>query len=436
MQAGLWQVRESVLLFRDGARLPEIDLFTGRDDLPLTPASSEFSVAKGAMAICLQWIWLPLVLGALLASSPWDYSPFPIAFGIMVVLKIVAFFHRGHVVSARLRWAVASQLEKKKRGRFRLRVAVACSGIAVCLVTALIGPLDIRLFGFCVMTLSLICVVAMGQWPNKLECSGERDGWFTLKGIPKTGLQALASRQSEANRELMESTPLMRMRKVHAFRGYQAPLRDLLGMSWKSPLLVLIIALMKLTRSKRLVRDRFHWSEATKLDEKNWDSELLKLRDEWLALQGDSEWKFLSAGWIDAPSGDTLTQCFTYVSEDGKQSMLGAVVRVATAHTSGVIGEVTFRSWRPDGTLRLTSNQRVQRPLPEGFDLTVVGGGLAEVFNAHQNAIAEEDIEALGFPEAWDSRMSEEAEWRRRCLEEAGVYGPVREEAFPERPAI
>jgi hypothetical protein len=281
--------------------------------------------------------------------------------------------------------------------------------------------------------LCLIAAAAMGFWSRKLECSGERDGWFRLKGIPKAGLAALAERQFEANRALLDAEPRSRLRKVYAFYGYKAPLRDLLGMSWKNPMLVLIITVMKLTKSKRLVRDHFHWSESAALDERNWDSELVRIRDEWLGLEESSGWRFLNAGWIGAPTGDVLTQSFTFVSPDGRHSMAGAVVRLATAHAGSVISEVTFRSWRADRTLRLTSNQRVQRPLPEGFDVIVKKGGVAEVCATHLAAVLGEDVVPLGFPHEWDARMSEEAEFRRHVLEAAEVYGPVREEEFPDQ---
>lgn len=433
VQDGLWQVSGSVLLFRDGARLPEVDLFTGRDDVPLTPASSEFGVAKGPLAIWLQWLWVPAIVGGYYANKFWGSSLVAVVIVVLIVSRVLGIFMKGSVARARLRWMVTTQGDQKTRGRNRIRIGLGVLGIGVFVATSLIGSRDSTLWGFGVMSFCLIVVAVMGFWSKKLECKGERDGWFTLKGIPKDGLSALSERQEEANRKLLGTDPKMRMRKVYAFNGYKAPLRDLLGMSWKNPILVLVITAMKLSRSKRLVRDHFHWSESADLQEKDWDAELVKLRDEWQKLDGSSGWKPLKSGWLGAPTGDVLTQCFNFVSPDGMHSIVGAVVRLATAHASGVIGEVTFRSWRSDGTLRITSNQRVQRPLPDGFDFMVKKGGVARVFEAHLAATRDEDLVPIGIPDEWESRMSEEAEWRRRTLEAAGIYGPVREEEFLDR---
>ena len=424
---GMWQVSGSVLLFRDGARLPAVDVFTGRADVPLTPASSEFAVLTGWAASLVNWGVIPITILGVVFSRHWNLPFVSLLVGVVVLFRLLAIVFKPHSVSARLHWMVAGGSESRNRMLKRIRAGLTVFGVGAFGVSFLFETIDSLLVGFGVMVVSLLGVIAAGFWMRRLRCTAARDGWFTLKGIPSMGLHALARLQGESNRHLIETEPRTKLRKVFAFHGYRAPLRELLGMSWTNPMLVVIITFMKLTRSKKLVRDVFHWSEAEALKDESWDPLLRELQDEWLSGCDGAEWKLLGAKWSGSPVGDILTQSFTYVRSDGRTAMSGAVVRLATAHASNAITEVTIRSWRSDGTLRMTSNQRVPRPLPNGFDLTVIKGRALEVLVEHESRCENEDLISLGSHEEWMKRLSEEAEMRRSTLEEAGLYGPVRE---------
>jgi len=428
---GMWQVSGSTLLFRDGARLPEVDLFTGRNDVPLTPASSEFAAAKGLAAVWLQWGGVVTMALAVFGSGMWDYSLVLAILIVVVVTRVLGIFLKSRMIRARLHWRVATDSESRNRKFKRAQWILILLGFGFFGMGILSESMDWMSWGVVAMTVFLIMGAVLGLFSRQLRCSGEKDGWFVLKGIPSAGLWALAVGQAESNRRLVEDKPKLRLRKVYAFHGYRAPLRDLLGMSWSNPLLVLIITVMKLTRSKNLIRDFFHWSESEELGEQEWDPDLKKVQSEWLALEVSNGWRPLGAHWIGSPMGDVLTQSFTMISPDGSQAMSGAVVRLATAHMSRTIQEVSFRSWRSDGTLRLTSNSRIQRPLPEGFDVKVRKGDVRTVHKSHQLAAANDEIVALGFPDEWEARLKEEAEARRQTLEVAGINGPVREVELP-----
>src|SRR5690606_26954254 len=79
LRPGEWRVGDGGLDIRDGARLPEIDVFSGRDDVPLTPAAARFRVGGGrsglirwmvgtaVLVFCIRWAGLDLDLPMLLA---------------------------------------------------------------------------------------------------------------------------------------------------------------------------------------------------------------------------------------------------------------------------------------------------------------------------------------------------------------------------------
>lgn len=436
---GLWRVDAGVLRFRDGAQLPEIDIRTGRSDMPLTPASNAFPV-RGVMGGILPMFLRILLLcgvfgGVFLAlskgyvlSTAWVLIIFSILF---VVIGMVSQRARQKV---RLRWWVQAEAEAKslKRKRWAARFSLLAT---VLLITSIFNHgLVPSWLGWSALGISWIVTIIVNRMARPLVCLPGRDGWFQLGGLSPEALQELAARQSgEMERWLQRPT---RVRRVFTTYLYRSPLLALAGKQAWNPIVLVILILYKLTKSKLLIRDCFASDESEEIKSAEWDPEL---RAQWDALQKNEAfqgWRLLTSRKLDSPQGDLLTQWISLVSPGGEHSLVFALVRLSNARTTQQVLETTLRTWMDDGRLFLTSNSILQRPLPAHYEVAKRTGPPHHVLAAHLRRVEGMKAALAEFPAGWETRMTEEVEARHECLEAAGVYGPIREEHFVDTGAL
>jgi hypothetical protein len=268
---------------------------------------------------------------------------------------------------------------------------------------------------------------------GQLVCLPGRDGWFQLGGVSPEALHELAARQSgEMERWLQRPT---RVRRVFTAYLYRSPLLALAGKQAWNPIVLLILIIYKVTKSKRLIRECFASDESVEIKSAEWDP---WLRAQWDSLQKNEAfqgWRLLTSRKLDSPQGDLLTQWITLVSPEGEHSLVMALVRLSNARTTQQVVETSFRTWSVDGRLFLTSNSILQRPLPAHYEVIKRVGPPHDVLAAHLRRVDGLEAVHAEFPAGWETRMTEEVEARHERLEAAGVYGPIREESFVESDA-
>ena len=432
---GFWKVEAGVLSFRDGAQLPKLDIRSGRPDIPLTPASNEFVVRTGFAGMLPSLIRVALLFGmvggAIFAvfegyytASIWILGSFAV---LLVFSGIVAERSRQKV---RLKWWVDAELEARavNRRRWAARFSLVATGLL--LTSIFLEDVVPRWLGWSALLASWIVTFVVNRVGGRLVCRSGRDGWFVLKGLVPEVLTELSSRQpDEMERWHQRRT---RTRRVFTAYLYRSPARVLAGKQAWNPVALLLILIYKLTRSRFLTRECFAHSEAEEMESSEWDPKLRKL---WDGLQSDETfqgWRLLASRRLGSPVGDLQSEWMTLVSPGNEHALVFAVVRLTTAGVTQEVLETTFRSWTADGRLLLTSNSVLQRPLPAHYEVARQTGPPRSLLKSHLRRVERCELVPAAFPDGWEKRMVEDVEARHASLEAAGVYGPIREQEFPE----
>lgn len=438
-EPGRWMVSGGRLRFRDGARLPEIDLYSGERGEHLIPASFEFSAISRGVATMVRWGWLPLLVVGILFGDElgpgWaDGITWPVlGMGLAMVWSIAArIVLTRRMKRARLHWHVEAATDKRRR----LWMSWANRGLFGALGLMLFSILTDRHAWFsAVLLIFMVACIAQTLAQRRvmqLRCSGERDGWFELKGVPEATLSALGRLQVDAARVAMEGR--VRRRRVYRFHLHRCSLRVLAGTAIWNPLVLLTLVVMKLTRSRLFERLNFAHSEVEEVPAPGWDPGLRQRWDKIQEMDALRGWRLLHVRQLDSPMGDLVTQWLTLVAPEDDQCLTLAVARLANARASKDILETTLRAWTASGEVIFTSNLWLQKPHPEAYRFHRVGGGLSKVLEAHRTRTAGLELSSAGFPEGWETRLDADVAARHASLEAVGIYGEIHEQEFPEKP--
>lgn len=194
--AGQWLVDDRRLLFRNDAVLPEVDLFTGRSDVPLLAVSKVFEVATGGRSA---WLYVGIMLLAVTAVAvrrALDLNLILAIFGLIILSYLIGLLLKRNVAAAVLHYHFSEDGGNRRNWRTLLQMALAVAGISFFIGTVFTDSLRWMILGFGVMCLCLVLLVILRLAPGGLRCMGESDGWFVLEGVPAAGLRALAQLQS------------------------------------------------------------------------------------------------------------------------------------------------------------------------------------------------------------------------------------------------
>lgn len=422
------------LRFRDGARLPTIDLHTGSSEVELTPAAFEFRAVSPLASAIARWGWVPLVVGAILFVDGIRGYALPLfIFGFSVLWSVVArMITRVRSEGARLHWYVDTGREEGRRRWVKWANRIFFAAFGFLMTCAFLDWMDWFPLAILLFVVGLVVLVISQRRVLVLRCTGAREGWFEIHGIPDAALAVLGRLQVEAAREAMEGGGRVRLRKVFTIYLHRFSLPVLVGRAMWNPVVLSMVLAMKWGRSRLLERDSFALTEADDLATGEWDPRLRERWDEVGKVDRLQGWRLLHARRLDSPMGDLLTQWFTLTCPRGRHGVTLSVVRVANARASKEVMEVSVRSWTEEGMLCLTTNLRLQKPLPPSVALKRVRGSLEKVVAAHLERVEGLSLIALDSPAAWEERLDRDAEERHAALEQAGIYGPTREEEFPD----
>ncbi len=421
--AGCWSVQGDVLVVRENAVLPPVDLDGRGAGGPLTPMVLKLPVPMGVKGILLMVLPAALILGYLSFERGYrDRSGFPGVLLIVLFSVLIGRFVKIRKFPAFV-WGHASlpALRAMNRRRDRLSkvggiLLLAFFGVA-CAGKGLLGVAGMLLVAY-------FWITVLASDESRWRCTKAQDGWLWIKGIGPAGLAELAGRAGA------EAPPTVR-RKVFRFRLQRLTMgewRETNGFRLSAWWQTLLMLSRKPEEQEHL---SYHWSERKWLEPAEADPELVE------AWRRETEGTPL-AGWtmIYAERGDSPTRCIrseeiVFLSPDGRHAAMSMVARVASG--KGLLEdrrETGFRSWTEDGRILATGNRRISGPLQEEMEFEVHSGSTWELAQHHLRRAAEERLEGI---DAAGLRRKEEMEMQRRheVLEDAGIHGPVEEMELP-----
>ena len=193
--AGTWFVQDGRLLFRHEAVLPEVDLLTGREDVPLVSSTRVFEATSGGRSAWLYVGVMALAVTAVAVRRAVDLNLILAIAGLIAVSYLIGLLVKRSVACGVIHFHMAEQEPSGPNWRRWLQLALATVGIGFFLGTVFTDSLKWMFWGFGVMSSCLVMLVVVRLAPGGLKCTGEHDGWFVLEGIPDEGLRSLAWRQ-------------------------------------------------------------------------------------------------------------------------------------------------------------------------------------------------------------------------------------------------
>lgn len=441
--AGCWSVQGDVLVVRENAVLPLVDLDGRGAGGPLTPLVLKLPVPMGGKGLLVIGIALPLVIAGTHFISRWMDAPRMLV-AIAAGMVLFPFFQRGLKVreTPAFLWGEASLAALRARSRrARLRGYLAWAStvlllaflgfafaasreLAESLGSGSSGVLGAALATACLAIAGFLVVAVWGALDTRWRCTKAQDGWLWIKGIGPAGLAELARRAGA------EAPPAVR-RKVFKFRLQRLTMgewRETNGFRLSAWWQTLLMLSRKPEEQEHL---SYHWSERKWLEPAEADPELVEAWRQDTAGTPLEAWTMIYAERGDSPTRCIRSEEIVFLSPDGRHAAMSMVARVASG--KGLLEdrrETAFRSWTEDGRILATGNRRISGPLPEEMEFEVHPGSTWELARHHLQRVAEERLEVI---DAAGLRRKEEMEMQRRheVLEDAGIYGPVEEMELP-----
>jgi hypothetical protein len=434
----LWMVQGNHLLVRDGARLPPVSMLGEDDGGGLTTSHQVFASGSG-IAILVAIMPVAIALGVMMIISIfWER--------VGVLEGVVSFFvsswllRRFKKVSrsmANIQCHVSLTALKARARRDRWRGWMMMAALTCFLLNIggdrferayILGddereylwivwfelPVMLGVFAF------FLGGLLWAATERSLKCVRQTGGWLYLSGVPASSLMRLAA--------ISGDSPPVRTRKVYMLYQYRLPLRLMLGPR-RNPLLVLVIAIMKVIRSPALVRRNFHWSEARRgvRPDRDLAARIAKLRSE----PEFAAWQDLGCNRLDSPPGDLRVLTVRLASPDRRHFCLITLARLSKAGAYVEACQTDFRTWTTNGRCLITADQPPFPGLPGYLDFQRVRGDAGRVWSRHLRRCERATPRAVESDEELGRLLEKEADDHLVLLEAAGIRGPLEEVEMP-----
>ncbi|RYD61612.1 MAG: hypothetical protein EOP83_16620 [Verrucomicrobiaceae bacterium] len=220
----------------------------------------------------------------------------------------------------------------------------------------------------------------------------------------------------------------MRTRKVYPLYQYRLPMGILLGPR-RNPLLILVVAILKLIRSPAFVRQNFHWSERRRGVQPGKD--LAERIAEMRSKPEFASWLDLGCSRLDAPPGDLRILSARLMSPDRRHLGSLSVYRISKARVYVEVFQADFHTWTTDGRCLITSNQATLPRLPDYIDFQRVKGDVARVWSRHLQRCEQVTPLAIESDEELGRLLEKESEDQAELLRAARIQGPITEVEMP-----
>ncbi len=436
--ARLWMVHGNHLLVRDGARLPPVSLLGEDDGSGLTTSHQVFAMASGTSGLMFLVPIVIMVLVMMFIANVFDRAA--VLEGLVVFFVSRRLLYRFSKVSqtvANIQCYLSLSELKARARRDRWRGWLTMTAL-VAFILLLLGGLfekdyiygdDAREYwwavGFTVPVglMMLACFFGSLIWlamERGLKCMHHTGGWFYLSGVPATSLAKLAAMSPEP--------PPERTRKVYTLYQHRLPLGILLGPR-RNPLLVLVVAIMKATRSPSFVRRNFHWSESRRgvRPDEDLAARIAKLRSE----PEFAAWQDLGCSRLDSPQGDLRILTARFASPDRRHFCHITLARISKARAYVEVCQTDFRTWTTDGRCLVTSSQPPFPKLPAYLDFRRVKGSPVRAWSRHLRRSEGATPMAVESDDELKRLLEKEADDHAALLQAAGIHGPLEEVEMP-----
>jgi hypothetical protein len=423
-----WYTDGTSLIVRSGTTLPKVDLDTGISEGPMEVFPRVVHVANP-----LDFLMGALVVGGFLALR--SYANLE-SVGLLIPLLLLFALGkrlgllRGNPNSAVSAFTFIQEHRARRatlRRRFRIGIMIL---IAVTIFATLFlsgNPADFVITWFqWVLPGGVLGIIALAIWGifdrPRTKTRSDSPGWMRITGIHPDALTFLLA-EEQSIRLLEASRPPGRKRLVRTTYYHRFPLRLLIGNQLRNPLVVLRVALMKFLRSRLLVRETYHFSEALEVPLTDLLEPLRHAAESWLSSHPG--WSFVAAERLNSPAGDLTCENVVLASPG-----LEHCARINRAWLEQKPGQgsnqFTFIAWLEDGSHFSTLDQPYL-PLKNPHLHQRVSGTPEQVYQAHLRSTA-----ALAVSPSRDlnealARLQREKEETDRLLTDKGLQSEVRE---------
>lgn len=425
-----WYTDGTSLIVRSGATLPKVDLDTGATAGPMQPLQRVVNVANPA-----DFLMGALVVGCFITlRSYFNVEGLGILIGLLLLLALVKRlgFLRGNPNSV-LRAVTfieevrARRTTRRRRSRIGAMILIAVSIFASLFLSG--NPADFVFTWFqWVLPGGVLGIIALTAWGifdrPRTRTRSESPGWMRITRVHPEAMTFLLA-EEQAIRQLEASRPPDRKRLVRTVYYHRFPLRLLIGNHVRNPLVVLRVALMKWLRSRLLVRDAYHFSEALEVPLTDLSEPLREAAESWLSTHPG--WSFVTADRLNSPAGD-LT-CETVVLASPGLEHCAKISRVwLVQNPDKGSNQFTFLTWLADDSHFSTLDQPYL-PLKNPHLNQRASGPPEQVYQAHLSGTAALDVSPSRDSSELLARLHREKEETDRLLTEQGLQSEVRETA-------
>lgn len=411
-----WHTYGTSLIVKNGTTLPKIDLETGADDDSLQPIQRihQASSAGGVIRLLILVV-LYFVLSHFFEIS--GVSIFLYFFAGSLILRPVL---RLRGTTDRVTIWTFTEARRVKRALLHKRIRLGSLFLLIAVIFFSPGYGDWILPAyFCWMGL----MIALGIWAlldkpkNKLH--PDKPGWLRITPLHPEALRKF----HELEARMLPVAAPARKRLVRTVYYWRYPLRMLIGRRIYNPLVILQCALMKLLRSRLLVRDAWHFSEAEETPLENLHPQLRDAATAWLTAHPG--WTLITADHLTSPAGDLTVENATLASPG-----LEHVARIGRAwleqrDAKGIV-HFHFLTWLTDGTHASTHDQPCL--ILENPQLhQQVSGPPEQVWQAHLRHVSTLPVSPAADIAELRTRLLREKEQTDKLLTAKGLQSETRE---------
>jgi hypothetical protein len=430
-----WYTYGTSLIVRNGATLPKIDLETGAGDEEqvLRPIRRiHEGMGPGGIVSILIYVAMTVVL----------INVFKVRATTIFFVCLVASL--GYRQASALRggksqrvsiWTFIEERRAKRaalRRYLRIGLMLSVFGLTVGTLFIPISLPSIQIGGFMkvwiyqIVPACALLIVGMGIWAfldrPKYKLHSADPGWLRITPIHPQALAFLHAIEAEEE-QLRANAPLPRKRLVRTVFYHRYPLRLLIGHRIHNPLFILQCAVMKLLRSRLLVRDSYHFSEAEEVPLEKLCPSLREAAQSW--LDSHPGWSFITGERLPSPAGDLVIENTVLASPCLEHCASISRAWLEQRESKGVI-HFTFRTWFADGTHASTYDQPflVLDPTNAAYRAS---GPPEHIWQAHLRHLSTHPISPASDPAELRARLLHEKEETDRLLTEKGFQSEVRE---------
>ncbi len=432
-----WSVEGDYLMFRPGTQLPPVAL-QGKGTW-LTPGVRRFAVMKGGAGVGILISCL-VAVGAISARRMMPERYYWVVIVGLIFIPRLFGFGKGQARSGTIQASVRgffpietlrANVRRNRWMHYLVLSGFATMGVGAALILSDAGRRflglsrrlrsdDVTVFLW-IMGLSMLLSLSSLLWralvPG-LRGTSYRNGWVYLRGIPRESLAILAAK---ARQEL----PPLRKRRVVKFYQYRLPLSFLLRSSWLKPWIVLRVTILKLTRSKNLIRLRFVDREPTPMPEA--DPELQRRWEQGSSGTAMAAWDLMGHECQDSPQGDMRILSLSHGDPDRRVFCTLIVVRVSVLHIFTETYQSSFQSWTEDGRLFLTISPPRPFASPPHIDALTVSGSLQKIYRAHLDRVSHLPLMTLRDKGQFDQVSARDVELLNEFCEAVGYISTPEE---------